>query len=164
LRDDSTYRYVSTATRGLPFETTQSHLKPSGRSDVIHNQLWVKSLSPSLRPSRDGGVLRLRADSRGQVLIGSPTPLSRLQLEAWGPGAEKLEVTRGATVADAELVGGVRVQNLDLGRPRARHPMWWTWDPYYLYQLSLRVKEHDDGVVSFSLVPPGAERSGQDDL
>ena len=165
LRDDSTYRYVSTAaTRRLPFETTQSHLKPSGRSDVIHNQLWLKSLSPSLRPSRDGGVLRLRADTRGQVLVGSPRPLSRLQLEAWGPGAEKLDVTGGATVADAEMVGGVRVLNLDLGRRRARHPMWWTWDPYYLYQLSLSVEENGEGVVSFLLIPPGAERFGQDDL
>jgi hypothetical protein len=165
LRDDSTYRYVSAAaSRGLPFETTQSHLKPSGRSDVIHHQLWVKSLSSSLRPSRDGSVLQLRADSRGQVLIGSPTPLSRLQLEAWGPGAEELDVTRGATVGEAEMVGGVRVLNLDLGRRRARHPMWWTWDPYYLYQLSLRVEENGEGAVSFSLVPPGAAKSGQDDF
>jgi len=160
LREDSTYRYVSTAaTMGLPFETTQSHLKPSGRSDVIHHQLWVKSLSPSLRPSRDGRVLKLRADSRGQLLVGSSTPLTRLQLATWGPGAEELEVTRGATVGGAESAGEVRILDLELGRRRARHPMWWTWAPYHLYQLDLRAGEIG---VSFSLWPPGMEKSKQD--
>ncbi len=154
LRSDSTYRYVSTAARrGLPFETTQSHLKPAGRSDVIHNQLWVKLLDPTLRASRDGDVLQLRSDSRGQVILGSPRPLTGLQLESWGPGSETLEVTGGATVVEVEVVEGVRVLALELGRRRARHPMWWTWDPYYLYQLNLRVGEAGEGTVSFSLLP-----------
>ncbi len=162
LKEDSTYRYVSTAaTWGLPYETTQSHLKPSGRSDVVHNQLWLKSLAPSLRPSRDGSVLLLQHDSRGQVLVGSPTPLARLQLETWGPGSEELEVTGGATVVDAEILGEVRVLDLELGRRRARHPMWWTWDPYYLYLLNLRVGAIGEGAVSFSLSPPGVEKPGR---
>ncbi|MGB7489492.1 MAG: hypothetical protein WBN62_04085, partial [Thermoanaerobaculia bacterium] len=165
LRQDSTYRYVSAAASwGLPFETTQSHLKPSGRSDVIHNQLWVKSLSPTLRPSRDGRVLKLRADSRGQLLVGSSTPLTRLQLETWGPGAEELEVTRGATVGGAESAGDVRILDLELGRRRARHPMWWTWDPYFLYQLNLRAGEIGQGAVSISLLRRGVEKSEQDGL
>jgi len=158
LKQDSTYRYVSTAaSRGLPFETTQSHLKPSGRSDVIHNQLWVKSLAPTLRPSRDGSVLKLQSNSRGQLLVGSPTPLARLRLETWGLGSEGLEVTGGATAVEAENLGEVRVLDLELGRRRARHPMWWTWDPFYLYQLSLRAGEIGESTVSLSLLPPGVE-------
>ena len=163
LNEDSTYRYVSaTAKKVLPFETTQSHLKPSGRSDVVHNQLWVKSLGPSLLPSRDGRVLRMRADSPGQILIGSGTPLSRLRLETWGPGSETLEVGGGAIVTDTEVVDDIRVLDLELGRRRARHPMWWTWDPFYLYQLNLRVGGSRDQVVSFSLTPQREERAGQD--
>ena len=165
LNEDSTYRYVSAvASKGLPFETTQSHLKPSGRSDVLHNQLWVKSLGPTLRPSRDGDVLRLTADSRGQILIGSPTSLSRLRLETWGPGSQTLEIEAGAVVTDAEAVDGVRVLKLDLRRHRARHPMWWTWDPFYLYQLNLRAGETSEGVVPFSLLPLREERAGRDGL
>jgi hypothetical protein len=64
-----------------------------------------------------------------------------------------LEVTGGATVVEVEVVEGVRVLTLELGRRRARHPMWWTWDPYYLYQLNLRVGETGEGTVSFSLLP-----------
>jgi hypothetical protein len=154
LKEDSTYRYVSAAAnRVLPFETTQSHLKPSGRSDVVHNQLWVKSLGPSLLPSRDGRVLRMRAESRGQILVGSDTPLSRLRLETWGPGSDTLEVEGGAIVTDTGVVEGIRVLELELRRRRARHPMWWTWDPYYLYQLNLRAAEAAEQFVPFSLSP-----------
>ena len=163
LQEDSTYRYVSAAAiRVLPFETTQSHLKPSGRSDVLHNNLWVKSLDPALRPSRDGEVLRLRANSRGRILVGSSTALSRLRLETWGAGSETLEIGAGADVTNSEVVEGVRVLDLDLHRRRARHPMWWTWDPFYLYQLNLRVGGSRERVVSFSLTPQREARAGQD--
>jgi hypothetical protein len=41
LDDDGGYRYVSgVARRVLPYETTQSHLKPSGREDFVLNGLW----------------------------------------------------------------------------------------------------------------------------
>ena len=163
LNEDSTYRYVSAAARKmLPFETTQSHLKPSGRSDVVHNQLWVKSLGPSLLPSRDGRVLRMQADNTGQILIGSGTPLSRLRLETWGPGSDTLEVGGGAIVTDTEVIDDVRVLDLELGRRRARHPMWWTWDPYYLYQLNLRAGEAAERFVPFSLSPLPGEMAGND--
>jgi hypothetical protein len=165
LNEDSTYRYVSAAAKKvLPFETTQSHLKPSGRSDVVHNGLWVKSLGPTLLPGRDGGVLRMRADSQGQILVGSGTPLSRLRLETWGPGSDTLEVERGAIVTDTEVVDGFRVLDLELRRRRARHPMWWTWDPYHLYQLNLRTGEAAERFVPLSLSPLPREEAGQDGL
>ena len=164
LNEDSTYRYVSNAARrALPFETTQSHLKPSGRSDILHNGLWLKSLGPTLRPSRDGSVLQLQADSRGQILVGSPTSLSRLRLDTWGAGSETLAVDAGALVSDTQVVEGVRSLFLELGRPRARHPMWWTWDPYYLYQLSLRVGVTGETAVAFSLSPLGEKGPGRND-
>src|SRR3954453_4912993 len=46
LDADSGYRYVSAAARrGLPYETTQSHLKPAGCEDFVHNGLWIKPLA-----------------------------------------------------------------------------------------------------------------------
>ena len=164
LRQNSTYRYVSPiARRVLPFETTQSHLKPSGQSDVVHHQLWIKLLDPTLRASRDGDVLQLRGEARGQLLIGSPRPLTGLYLATWGPDAERLEVTGGATITRDEVVDGTRRLTLELSRRRARHAMWWTWDPIYLYQLGLEAGRTGDGRLPFSLSRRGMESSGEDD-
>ena len=64
LASEGGYRYVGDfARRWLPFETTQSHLKPSGHEDLLHNRLWVKLLTPSLRP--EGGRLLLAPGQPG---------------------------------------------------------------------------------------------------
>ena len=125
LATEGGYRYVSDAARRwLPFETTLSHLKPSGREDFVHNLLWLRLLSPSLSP--DGDRLRLAPGEPGDLLIGSPQPLAGIQLR-------KVD---GATV---------RLQP----EVRARHRMWWT-DDYYLYELKL--ESRPEGAV-FQLFP-----------
>src|SRR5215213_6274705 len=118
------YRYVSDfARRWLPYETTQSHLKPAGREDLVHNNLWVKLLANTLRPEEDGARLVLAAGREGQILLGSPTPLEGVKVEATGP----LEANGTA------VPGTVR-----FSRPRAVHRMWWTdGAPWYLYQIRL---------------------------
>lgn len=133
------YRYVSDfARRWLPYETTQSHLKPSGREDLVHNNLWVKLLTNTLRAEEDGARLVLAAGRPGQFLLGSPTPLEGVRVEATG----SLEANGTA------VPGTVR-----FSQPRAVHRMWWTEGaPWYLYQIRLESKGGEE--VSFRIFPP----------
>ena len=151
-RSNHTYRYVSEfANRLLPFETTQSHLKPAGRSAVVHGGLWVKFLSPTLREKKDRTALLLDRGSRGQMLVGSNRPLKSLYLQILEDPAERLEVVRGATTSDETGNARGRRIHLDLDGPRARHPMWWTWNPYYIYQLTLESPSAEEGRLTFIL-------------
>jgi hypothetical protein len=112
LAPEGGYTYVSnTARRWLPYETTQSHLKPSGREDFVHNGLWIKLLTPRLAP--DGTRIAFTSEGDAQLLVGSPHPIAGLKLQ------------RGGAVEALQP------------RLRASHPMWWTDEPYYLYQLRL---------------------------
>ena len=119
LDQEGGYRYVSDfARRVLPYETTQSHLKPSGREDFVHGALWVKPLTTNVRPEGDGAqLIRMTGEGRAQILLGSPAPIGGVRLDLGGKG------------------GTVRVFHFP--RPRAVHRMWWTRDPVYLYQLEL---------------------------
>lgn len=114
------FRYVSDVARGwLPYETTQSHLKPSGKDDFLHNGLWIKPLTNSVQAEGDGARLRLAPGRRGEILIGSPTPLSGARLDAANGTAQRFL----------------------FHRPRAVHRMWWTEEPFYLYQVELEAGE-----------------------
>jgi hypothetical protein len=116
LDEHAGYRYVSDfARRVLPYETTQSHLKPSGREDFVHGALWVKPLTTNVRPEGDGSqLIRITGGTRAQILLGSPAPIGGVRMVRDG----------------TERVFG-------FPRPRAVHRMWWTRDPVYLYQLEL---------------------------
>ena len=66
------YAYVSPAARRLlPYETTQSHLKPAGREDFAHRGLWVKPLGPEARPLDGGEWIELGPGQRGELLVGA---------------------------------------------------------------------------------------------
>ncbi len=78
LDEDSGYRYVTGAARRLlPYETTQSHLKPGGGEDFMHGALWIKPLATSVH--QDGGLIRL-ASGDGEILVGSTRPLPGLRM------------------------------------------------------------------------------------
>ena len=161
-RSNHTYRYVSQlALRTLPFETTQSHLKPAGHADVVHGDLWVKFLTRSVRPRRDGKALLLDRGEWGSLLVGSPQPLSDLYVQIHEDPAETIEVVAGAETLSEEESAGGRLLHLRFAGPRARHPMWWTWKPYYLYELDLESASLETGRVTFTLrrdAPEGKER------
>jgi hypothetical protein len=135
LWDGDGYRYVSPLARALPYETTQSHLKPSGQEDVRHHGLWIKFLDRGVGAVRDGELLRLR-DGGGVLLVGSEEPLAVLELELRDGGDAEL-VVEGGEVRDLPSPGRWRKYSIVLDGPRARHPMWWTWEPFYLYRLRL---------------------------
>lgn len=132
------YRHTSPAARLLlPYETTQSHLKPGGREDVVHHGLWIKFLTPGV--SVEGGDERLVLPAGGEVrlLVGSANPLDSVVVDKAGPG--ELEIEGGE--AGEKLLrpdGGTGYEVLLQHHLRARHPMWWTWEPFHLYELRIR--------------------------
>jgi len=143
-------RYVSRpAWVVLPYETTQNHLKPGGpQPDVAHHGLWVKPLAPAVRVDGETGALALEPGlGAGELLVGSDGPLESLVLEIV---AGAVRVRGGEVTADTALAQGRRLLTIDLERPRARHPMWWTRDDFTLYWLRIEA-EGGRGVVPFTL-------------
>lgn len=154
LWDGESLRYVSPVARAvLPYETTQSHLKPSGQEDVRHNGLWIKFLDRGVGAVRGGEVLGLR-DGGGAILVGSPEPLSVLELELRDPGDAELRVA-GGEASGLPSSGHWRRYSIALDGPRARHPMWWTWEPVYLYRLKLTLAGAS-GSVTMRLQAPAS--------
>ncbi|MEM1245783.1 MAG: hypothetical protein AAGA81_03565 [Acidobacteriota bacterium] len=116
LEPDRTYRYPSAVARWLPYESTQSHLKPSGREDFIHASLWIKPLDRGVQAVGDPNAEWLSFDPTagdGALLLGSREPLVAIDVEKDGA-----------------------VQTV-VPRRRAFHRMWWSDDPIYLYRLDL---------------------------
>ena len=148
LDDQGGYRYVSSvAQRSLPYETTQSHLKPSGQEDVLHNGLWLKPLTTSLRTEADGSRLRLAEGQAGSLLLGFPRALAAVRIEVAPPGVARLDI-RGGEVGEITLRpdGGTSLQ-VQLAPPRARHRMWWMADDVHLYELHLAVPDDQPAVT-----------------
>ncbi len=130
------YGYVSPAAqRLLPYETTQSHLKPSGSEDVIHGGLWVKSLSPVVRAEAAGERLRLRGSGPAELLYSSKEPVERLELVLDSPHADEA-VVRGGQMLEREIDGD-RLRVVIAPRQRSRHASWWTETPWRFYELRL---------------------------
>jgi hypothetical protein len=148
LDPDSGYRYVTSAAQlWLPFETTQSHLKPGGGEDFMHGPLWIKPLATSVRA--EGGAIRI-GSGRGELLVGSTHPLPGLRMIV-EPPAPEIGVSGAQMQRSHPRPGGGSVLLLRLLRPRAVHRMWWseTEEPFYLYEIRL---EAPSG-FSFQLQP-----------
>lgn len=149
---DGAYRYVSPMAQCcLPYETTQSHLKPSGQEDVHHNGFWVKFLDDGIGPARDADRMRLRHGG-GTILIGSNHPLQAINVELRAPDTATLRASPG-TLERQGRRNNWQLHHLVLDGPRARHPMWWSWEPLYLYRLRLVVDGGGDRPLAFRLRP-----------
>jgi len=151
IGNDGRYAHVSAfAQRWLPYETTQSHI-PGGQ-DVAMNGVWLKLLSHNVYRT-DETRLRIVGDNRGELLIGSPHPLERVYVELGREAPVKIEV--GEQVLRPSLMSpdGSITFDVPLGAPRAVHPMWWTWDDYYLYDLDLRLPGMPPIPVSLRIEP-----------
>jgi hypothetical protein len=149
LNSEEGYRYVSAAAvRWLPYETTLSHLKPSGREDFVHHGLWVKLLTPSLAPDANGARIGLAPGRSGELLVGSERPLAGLRIRLPPRGPDALAVT-GAQPVEAirREDGGTTLRFRP--RLRAHHRMWWMKD-FYLYEIG--IGERKEG-ASFQILP-----------
>jgi hypothetical protein len=147
---DGRYRHVSeVAARNLPYETTQSHI-PGGQ-DSAHDGLWVKLLNGNM--GRIGEAESLMGDAVGEVLVGSPERLRGL-LVVCDPRAPTRLESGGQTLRPSLLrPNGTVVFAIDLGKPKAVHPMWWTREPYYLYQVDLRLPGAPKAPIGVRLLP-----------
>jgi hypothetical protein len=151
IGEDGRYAHVSPqARRWLPYETTLSHI-PGGR-DVAHQGVWVKFLADGAWPEDGGSRLVLLGGATGELLVGSPVPLAGLQLTFDRKATARLEVA-GATLGDTTFLpdGSVGFA-LTLDPPYRVHPMWWTWDPYHLYRVTLRLPGNP-APVRFAIEP-----------
>jgi len=138
LSPQGRYVYVTrTARTLLPFETTQSHLKPAGRDDVAINGLWIKFLSPGARPSADHKALLLDPATKVELLVGYPKSLSGVGLVVSPPTGTRLMINGESAKPIAESEDAVSY-GVTLDGPRAVHPMWWTPEPFWLYRLDLK--------------------------
>lgn len=167
------YSYVSgVARRLLPYETTLSHLKPSGKDDFVHGALWVKPLTPSVAAEDGGarihlgtpgspgapGIAATKPSGEGELLIGSPAPLAGVEIETLPPASSSVSVSGASSTGS-----GLR-STLRFGRPRAVHRMWWTDDAYYLYQLDLGLPAgalEREGGAAFTLRPLAGAPAGE---
>jgi hypothetical protein len=147
---DGRYRHVSDfAAKNFPYETTQSHI-PGGQ-DSSHDGIWVKLLDDNM--GRIGEAESLLGDARGEVLVGSPGPLRGL-LVVCDPRAPTRLESGGQTVRPSLLrPNGTVVFAIDLGRPKAIHPMWWTRERWYLYLVDLRLPGAPKAPIGVRLLP-----------
>jgi hypothetical protein len=149
LNSEEGYRYVSpAAVRWLPYETTLSHLKPSGHEDFLENGLWVKLLTPSLAPDANGARIGLAPGKSGELLAGSETPLDVLRIRLPPRGPDALEVSGADLIQTVKREDGGTTLRLR-PRLRAHHRMWWMKD-LYLYEIG--IGKRPDGVI-FQLIP-----------
>lgn len=155
------YRWVSDVAREyLPYETTQDHLKPSGRDDVTHGALWVKPLTPAVR-SRRGGAELVFDPSKGEtleLLVGRQTPLESLAVTFQGDAAPaRLGAIEGGELGFSAFTpdGGTVFEIVLDDKPYARHRMWWTEDEWSLYRLELTLPEGFGRRVPFRLEAGG---------
>jgi hypothetical protein len=140
LDADNGYRFVTAAARRtLPYETTQSHLKPGGGEDFVRNGLWIKPLATSIRPEAAGPRLRLGPGGRGELLVGSSRPLPGLRMIVDPPAPARIDVAGAEVEKSHPRPQGGSVLLFHFQRPRAVHRMWWSEDenPFYLYQIRL---------------------------
>lgn len=138
IGEDGRYRHVgAVAERILPYETTQSHI-PGGQ-DFAANGLWIKLLSHSVYRVEGTEELRLVGDTRVDLLVGSPEPIEGVHLRFDEQAPSHLELGgRDLRPTILHPDGGITYV-VPLAHARAVHPMWWTADDYYLYELDLRL-------------------------
>lgn len=148
VEPDGTLRWVSPAAVALlPYETTQSHLKPAGIEDIVHGTVWVKFLDRGVLPH--GDALTCPGLVRGSILVGSPRPVEVLRLRTNASRAIEVEVSGARLLDDRSSVTG---RELDLvPKLRAHHRMWWGPEQVYLYELALRCRPPQPVPVTFSL-------------
>ncbi|HEX7180523.1 MAG TPA: hypothetical protein VF756_01675 [Thermoanaerobaculia bacterium] len=150
--EDGRYRHVSEiAERYLPYETTQSHI-PGGQ-DMSVNNLWLKLLNHNVYRAEGSESLRLIGSNLGELLVGSPDPLPAVYLDFGRDAPSRLEIGGAEIASTIFRPDGTITFHVPLKKPRAVHPMWWTWDDYYLYELDIQFPKAPAAPFSFRIHP-----------
>jgi hypothetical protein len=148
--EDGRYRHVSVvAQRVLPYETTQSHI-PGGQDSTVDG-IWVKLLSRDVWRPAGSRALDMAAGGEADLLVGSPTPMPFLAIELDRRAPTRLAAGGRELRPSLLRPNGSVVFEVALNRPLAVHPMWWTHDDYYLYELKFRLPGANADQVSVEL-------------
>ena len=135
LTERNTYRWVTpTARRMLPYETTQSHLKPGGQEDVNLGDVWIKFLDTGVRPAQEERLLLV--EPAGRLLVGSGSPIRRLEARFRAEGDVEPRLG-GGRIRRPEVRAGEIVLALEPPKLKASHAMWWQRQPFYLYEVKV---------------------------
>jgi hypothetical protein len=122
--------------RWLPYETTQSHLKPGGGEDFVHHGLWIKPWAP--RPARWRAARASRAAAHA---------LRRRATGRLRPAARRLRV-RSQAARPRGAQDGWGHRRAHRGRRHDAHP-----------RQTLRPAYHLVDERGFLPLPPGARRA-----
>jgi hypothetical protein len=148
IGEDGRYSYVSPIAQYLlPYETTQSHIP--GGSDASAAGLWIKLLNDNVARLRDGSY-QVKGTGAAEILVGSPDPLTGVALDFDREAPSRLRVGTAELRPTLLRSDGSISFDIALSRPRAVHPMWWTHDDFYLYEIRFELVgggDHDYGLA-----------------
>lgn len=104
--------------------------------DLVRPELVVRGYSPGIRAAKRGG-LEL-AEQRGTLLLVSNRPLATMRVELGGEAPAEIQ-PRGGEVANTTFRpnGDVAFDLVLPKRPR-RHPVWWSREGAWLYEIQVR--------------------------
>ncbi len=146
----------------LPIASTLR--RAEGAVDLVRPELVVRAFAPAIEPAKDG---KLRLSERaGTLLVVSNRPLSSLRLELGRDAPAEIGV-RGGELSNTTFrpSGEVAFDVVLPKRPR-RHPVWWSRDGAWIYELELRLPKRPAKPLALDLpfakgVVPSAGEAGR---
>ena len=142
-------RYVApVAARYLPYESGQRWL--ARESFIEHRGLWIQPLAPTLWGEEIKQRLVLDGAARAEMLVASAQELAAIRFDFGADAPATLEV-EGGTLGDRLLAPGGGIGFRIAVDASARHPLWWTPQPMWLYRLAFRLPGADEAPLSFQL-------------
>jgi hypothetical protein len=113
--------------------------REEGAADLARPELAVRGFAPAIAAGADDR-LRLRERS-GTLLAISNRQLASVRIELAGDAPDAIEV-RGGTLGDTTFrPSGEVAFDIALPRRARRHPVWWSPDGAWIYELTIRLPE-----------------------
>ncbi len=119
----------------LPAETGQRFVQPSGLADRRHAGMWFRRLDRSAVVS--DSVLEVRADEVAGFLIGTESPIESLIVRVGETAPSSIALDRAEVTQLMLSPDGSVAFEIELEKPFASHPTWWSADPVLFYRMSL---------------------------
>lgn len=138
VEESGEWRHVSAvAQRYLPHETTQQYVVLG--TPIRQGEVVTQFVAPPAVEEGKAGHLNLDSSGRVELVVVHPRQIEKIYLEAGRNATPEIELN-GATLTHAIYRPSGRIDfEVELGRPTARHPMWWTWEAQLVHRLRIRM-------------------------